>query len=202
MAEFLHAANIKLQDRGTTVIVSASTGGQLKANLVQYRKQPLRPERRYYRVAVVDIDTVQYIMTGINFYCWPNRPEWNIKNSIRYHSNEGGIFNVYSTVGFAGTTATVKVEWPTAPAKDIDLFVNRPSCWLGWSKIERDDTSSTATLAEPITSGSKAASLTAPRHFDRVTSSDENKCKQGDVMGMGPGGKPEYPKRTPDDRPE
>ncbi|KAK7485474.1 hypothetical protein BaRGS_00023284 [Batillaria attramentaria] len=248
MAEFLHAANIKLQDRGTTVIVSASTGGQLKANLVQYRKQALRPERRYYRVTVVDIDTVQYIMTGINFYCWPNRPEWNIKNSIRYHSNEGGIFNggpgcrsfvpykkgdtvtcrvsyfgrwrsvvdyltnnqcvyrqwlylppteVYSTVGFAGTTATVKVEWPTAPAKDIDLFVftyyevqvltfNKPeSEGLGIGVVPPVFSRTEFPGWSTDTVGFHGDDGGLHHNGSQVTSSDENKCKQGDVMGCG-----------------
>ena len=37
--------------------------------------------------------TVQYVMVGLTRACWPRCPEWDIEHSIRYHSNDGGVFN-------------------------------------------------------------------------------------------------------------
>ncbi|XP_070182909.1 uncharacterized protein, partial [Littorina saxatilis] len=156
-------------------------------------------------------------MFGLTRYCWPRSPCWDISHAIRYHSNDGGIFNggasqrshvtfnagdtvvcraaylgrnrcvvefikndryifrqwahlpateLYATLGFAQTTATLAVDWPAASKPDIDLAVNRLSNWMTLAAIERDDVSKVAKVTQPITSDSKALCMLAPKPFD------------------------------------
>ncbi|XP_076453458.1 uncharacterized protein LOC143288717 [Babylonia areolata] len=91
---FVYQKNISVSEGGARVVVSpVQSNIPIKDNAIQCRTAPLRRERRHYSIVVKEIDSIQYIMMGVGYRCWPNSPGWDILRALRYHSNDGGIFN-------------------------------------------------------------------------------------------------------------
>ncbi|KAL8612236.1 hypothetical protein ACOMHN_028933 [Nucella lapillus] len=92
--KFIQQKNITVASGGKVIRVAPLKPGiPLKDNVIQWRLEPLRKDRRFYTMKVLDIDSIQYIMMGVSQFCWPLTPTWDILRSLRYHSNDGGIFN-------------------------------------------------------------------------------------------------------------
>ncbi|KAK0059890.1 SPRY domain-containing protein 3-like isoform X2 [Biomphalaria pfeifferi] len=91
---FEHLNNFVLFDDGGDVFVKKIDQDEsLTTNLVQFTKCSLAEDCTYYTMTIKSITEGEFVMFGLTNRCVPGNPMWTIDRSVRYHSNDGGIFN-------------------------------------------------------------------------------------------------------------
>ncbi|KAH9493046.1 hypothetical protein Btru_022625 [Bulinus truncatus] len=91
---FEHLNNFVLFDDGGDVFVKKIDQDEsLTTNLVQFTKFSLSEKCTYYTMTIKEISEGEFVMFGLTNKCVLGNPMWTIDRSVRYHSNDGGIFN-------------------------------------------------------------------------------------------------------------
>ncbi|CAL1527514.1 unnamed protein product [Lymnaea stagnalis] len=93
-AGFEHLNNFVLFDDGGDVFIKRIDNDEsLTTNLVQFTRTPLSADCTHFTMTIKEITDGEFVMFGLTNRCVPGNPMWVIDRSVRYHSNDGGIFN-------------------------------------------------------------------------------------------------------------
>ncbi|XP_070180872.1 uncharacterized protein [Littorina saxatilis] len=141
---FEHLNNFILFNDGREVMVKAISGLEaLTSNLVQCTKLPLSPSCRYYRMTLKQIERDHFVMFGLTNKCLPGAPMWTIDRSVRYHSNDGGVFNgglgirTYHPYG-EGDTVTCRLDYVGPDRSLINFLLNDCFVYRQWVNLPPD----------------------------------------------------------------
>ncbi|XP_076441960.1 uncharacterized protein LOC143280992 [Babylonia areolata] len=150
---FEHLNNFVLFNDGRKVMVKAIRSQEaLTSNLVQCCRLPLSPDCRYYRMTVKEIDDGQFVMFGLTNKCLPGFPLWTIDRSVRYHSNDGGVFNgglgirTYHPYG-CGDTVTCRLDYVGPDRSLINFLLNDRFVYRQWVNLPPDQLYATVGLS-------------------------------------------------------
>lgn len=141
---FEHLNNFVLFNDGQEVMVKViSQLESLTSNLVQCTKTPLSPSCRYYRMTLKKIQEGEFVMFGLTNKCLPGAPMWTIDRSVRYHSNDGGIFNggmgirTYHPYS-EGDTVTCRLDYVGPDRSLINFLMNDCFVYRQWVNLPPD----------------------------------------------------------------
>ncbi|KAL8623853.1 hypothetical protein ACOMHN_002181 [Nucella lapillus] len=150
---FEHHNNFVLFNDGREVMAKAIKSEEaLTSNLVQCCKMPLTPDCRYYSLTVKDTDPGQFVMFGLTNKCLPGAPQWTIDRSVRYHSNDGGVFNgdlgirTYHPYG-VDDTVTCRLDYVGPDRSLINFLLNDRFVYRQWVNLPPDQLYATIGLS-------------------------------------------------------
>ncbi|XP_025105305.1 uncharacterized protein LOC112570854 [Pomacea canaliculata] len=141
---FEHLNNFIVFNNGRDVLVRGiSSQESLTSNLIQCSRMPLSDSCRYYTMKVETLETDNFLMFGLTNKCLPGAPMWTVDRSVRYHSNDGGVFNgdlgihTYHSYN-EGDTVTCRLDYTGSDRSLINFMLNDCFVYRQWVNLPPD----------------------------------------------------------------